>query len=370
MLREIKINGYRGLKEMKLSDLSRINVLVGENNSGKTSILEAIQLLDNKSVLNNLISIARKREVQSAMGVIGNGFIPFDAFAYSFSMKQGASKEIRVQAECEEYGTCEVRIESDFRKDFLPQEDLTDAELRRYRALCDEEGAVRMAVGHYFFKWKEMREEEFTFRETQLRPETADKEKVRIGIPKRGREVLYISPMDIYTNRVISASLYRGMLVEEKQRLLDLLKLFDERIIGIDTAIRNGRPVTLIEMEDCGLVPIAIFGDGLKKILALASAVVRMRGGIVLIDEFETGIHKRALMQVAKWLMSVTESYRVQIFLTTHSTDAIDALVSAQQEYNNISAYRLEHFQDRYYVKRFQGKDLSMLKFNMGMGIL
>lgn len=40
------------------------------------------------------------------------------------------------------------------------------------------------------------------------------------------------------------------MLVEEKRRLLELLQLFDERIIGIETGVQYGRPVTLIEMED------------------------------------------------------------------------------------------------------------------------
>lgn len=89
-----------------------------------------------------------------------------------------------------------------------------------------------------------------------------------------------------------------------------------------------------------------------------------------MIDEFETGIHKYALIQVAKWLAAVTEKYDVQVLLTTHSSDAIEALVQAQEDFNNINAYRLEHYKSQIYVKKFRGKDLYNLKIGRGMDIL
>ena len=45
MLKSIKIENFRGFKTFELQQLGRINLLVGTNNSGKTSVLEAIQLL-------------------------------------------------------------------------------------------------------------------------------------------------------------------------------------------------------------------------------------------------------------------------------------------------------------------------------------
>ena len=43
MLKSVKIENFRGFKSFELQQLGRINLLVGENNTGKTSILEAIQ---------------------------------------------------------------------------------------------------------------------------------------------------------------------------------------------------------------------------------------------------------------------------------------------------------------------------------------
>ena len=50
MLNEFTIEAYRGLKNLELKDLKKVNIFVGPNNCGKTSILESIilsRLLDN-----------------------------------------------------------------------------------------------------------------------------------------------------------------------------------------------------------------------------------------------------------------------------------------------------------------------------------
>ena len=369
MFKEIRIKSYRGLKDIELSDLGQINIIVGENNSGKTSILEAIQLFDNKDVLSEMISIAQKRESQFTVGFRGN-LLPFDTFLYSFPMKEDVYKEVYLEAYSDQYGDCRVGVRGEMHRDIFSEEDLLRSEANRYRMYCDEDGFVRVIQGSYLYERDTRVCDDFIFSEIQLRPKKEHDSRFNRNLGRKERGIMYISPMDIYTNKVISASLYKGMLVEEKQRLLDLLKLFDERVIGIETSVSNGKPITMIELEDCGLVPLSVFGDGLKKILTLASAVVKMRDGIVLIDEFETGIHKRALMQVADWLAAVTERYNVQIFMTTHSSDALDALVEIEDANNKIRAYRIEHYRDKIYVKKFYGKDMYSLKNDQGINIL
>lgn len=43
MLRNLKLEKYRSFDEYELNNLSRVNLLVGKNDCGKTSILEAIR---------------------------------------------------------------------------------------------------------------------------------------------------------------------------------------------------------------------------------------------------------------------------------------------------------------------------------------
>lgn len=371
MFKNIRINSYRGLHDIKLMDLGQVNVLVGENNSGKTSVLEAIQLFADNDVLTNMISIAKKREAP-LNAMVRNRLQSFDAFLYSFPMQYEQSREICLESYSDIYGECRVEVYGEIYREAFYELELSEMEMRRYGAYCDENGKIRIIRGEYFFE-KEGKTENsmFYFRETQAKPEiNVNARSQRHPNLKQG-SIMYISPMDIYTDKILSASLYKGMLVEEKQRLLDLMCLFDDRIIGIETAVLNGRPATMIEMEGMGLVPISVFGDGLKKILTLASAVVKMRNGVILIDEFETGIHKRVLKQVAEWMLSVTKRYNVQVFLTTHSSDAIAALVEVQETNgDSLRAYRLEHYKNDIYVKKFTGNDLYMLRNSQGMDIL
>lgn len=95
MFRKISIEKYRGLHNITFSELGQINILVGDNNSGKTSALEAIQLFSDKDVLTNVITIARKREIPLAP--FGrNRLQPFDAFLYSFPMYHEQFKEVYI----------------------------------------------------------------------------------------------------------------------------------------------------------------------------------------------------------------------------------------------------------------------------------
>jgi recombinational DNA repair ATPase RecF len=61
-LENITIHQFRGLKEVELKDLGQINLLVGVNNSGKTSVLEALSIYCNPLDLRNWISTATARE--------------------------------------------------------------------------------------------------------------------------------------------------------------------------------------------------------------------------------------------------------------------------------------------------------------------
>lgn len=372
MLKRLTIGSYRGLQNLTMEDLGRINIIIGENNSGKTSVLEAIQLFDYENVLSSLITIARKRETPLGIGTRGR-LDAFDSLLYSFDMKQ-KSKEIYIEADSDKYGDCRVEIQAEIEKTWLELTECTQLEQSRYLQYSDEDGNIRQMRGEYLFERKSRQKKcEFYFNELQRGPhiiEGGEIKKQEAVILGRTKHIQYISPMDIYTNKIISASLYKGMLVDEKKRLLELLQLFDERIAGIETAVQYGNPVTFIEMEDCGLVPVSIFGDGLKKILTLASAIIKMRGGILLIDEFETGIHKQALIQVARWLSAIADRYQVQIFLTTHSSDAIDALLEVAEDIGMLNAYRLEHYKSNIYIKKFEGRDLQKIKADQGMDIL
>lgn len=62
----LTIHRFRGLRDLILEDLGQINVLVGVNNSGKTSVLEAISTYCNPLDILEWINTAWRREIKSS----------------------------------------------------------------------------------------------------------------------------------------------------------------------------------------------------------------------------------------------------------------------------------------------------------------
>ncbi len=321
--------------------------------------------------MDNVLSIAKKRQPRNIMVQSAN-LIPFDEFLYSFPV-QGEQKDIVIYATDYKLKKWHIELCGTIKKEIYDKEDLSESEQRRYDLYCGEDGEISVISGNFLYISENLTSENnYSFRETQLRPDVSMKETLDIKKENMSRvSIVYISPMDVYTNRVLNANFYKGMRVSEKETLIQLLRLFDERIIGIEIGMLNAKPTILIELENIGLMPVSLFGDGLKKILTLASAIVKTKQGIILIDEFETGIHQRALVQVADWIASAAEERDIQIFLTTHSSEAVNALVQAQKKQQiDMSAYRLEHYMGDTFVKQFRSDELLGLVNKQGMDIL
>jgi AAA15 family ATPase/GTPase len=76
-------------------------------------------------------------------------------------------------------------------------------------------------------------------------------------------------------------------------------------------------------------MPVALLGGGTKRVLSIAMAMLYAKGGCVLIDEIETGLHYSA--QEALWRAIITwaDQLDVQVFVTTHSYECIKAFRAA-----------------------------------------
>lgn len=61
MITDITIKNYRAFANFELDNIARINLIVGANNAGKTSLLEAIYLLGSQDVINSFSTILNER---------------------------------------------------------------------------------------------------------------------------------------------------------------------------------------------------------------------------------------------------------------------------------------------------------------------
>jgi AAA15 family ATPase/GTPase len=119
-----------------------------------------------------------------------------------------------------------------------------------------------------------------------------------------------------------------------------------------------------------GPAPLSVFGDALRRAVLLASTIQTVAGGVLLVDEMETGIHVSALKKVFYWLVKVAKRLEVQIFMTTHSLEAVDAVCeSADDHIDDLVTFHINQHEESTSVKRIGGEMLLRLRRERGLDV-
>ncbi|PWK29357.1 AAA15 family ATPase/GTPase [Arcicella aurantiaca] len=84
--------------------------------------------------------------------------------------------------------------------------------------------------------------------------------------------------------------------------------------------------------DDNGLYPITRFGDGVVKLVRVLLEILMAKGKRLMIDEIETGIHFSRLKEFWKTVITLCKKYDVQLFATTHSLECQKYFVYALAE--------------------------------------
>ena len=104
--------------------------------------------------------------------------------------------------------------------------------------------------------------------------------------------------------------------------------------------------------------------------MTLAAAIVTAKDGVLLIDEIGTAIYTKASKSFFEWFVKVCKKQNVQVFVTTHSIEAIDAILEGGKSHlEDIAGYRLEEDQGQIYVDRFSGEKLHDIRFKMVLDV-
>lgn len=72
-------------------------------------------------------------------------------------------------------------------------------------------------------------------------------------------------------------------------------------------------------------VSLKTMGDGMNRMFGIALALASAKGGILLVDEIENGIHWSVVPNLWRFILKVAKRLNVQVFATTHSNDCLKA---------------------------------------------
>ena len=61
-MKSLYINNFKNIKELSIDSLGRVNLITGKNNTGKTSLLEAISIYASEGKISNILDMLARRE--------------------------------------------------------------------------------------------------------------------------------------------------------------------------------------------------------------------------------------------------------------------------------------------------------------------
>lgn len=97
--------------------------------------------------------------------------------------------------------------------------------------------------------------------------------------------------------------------------------------------------------------------------LTLAIALVSAKGKMLLIDEFEAGLHHSVQKKLWEMVFEYATKWDIQVFATTHSQDTVRNFfyVASRPEYENQATFLRLQF-DRMGVHEAQVYDMQRLE--------
>jgi AAA domain, putative AbiEii toxin, Type IV TA system len=144
-----------------------------------------------------------------------------------------------------------------------------------------------------------------------------------------------------------SGTLERFNSIQLKKRTDDVINVLRAVDASIESVVIGSNEVISCDVGLPDLIPVNLLGDGLVRLLAVISAIVDMEGGVVFLDEVETGLHYSAFPALWTGIFEAASRFSVQVFASTHSLEFVRAFSStAEQEKwsltDDIRLYRVE----------------------------
>ena len=298
MIESVSIKNFRCFKDVQAEDLGLINVVVGDNASGKTTFLEALFLTATNSPQAHVkFLIWRGRmgpQVGYSIDTLDSGAFWADLF-HRYELDQPVSISVKGKP------SKEVVIEWYQEVDTISQ-------------------AGTEAIAPVRFGWSyDGGDFEYSI------PVYTDK---NITMPRAGRAIngsmitVSVSPSEL-------AQRYSDLDVAKRsQEVFSIVNAEFPAIVGLssqpDASVGN-----LLYAEVDGLekkIPLANVSGGIHRLVYILCNIAHFKGGSVYVDEFDAGIHHVHLGAVWSAILHLAKEQDTQVFLSTHSAETLSAL--------------------------------------------
>lgn len=359
-LENLTIHRFRGLQDLHLESLGQINLLVGVNNSGKTSVLEAISTYCNPADPLVWLSTAWRRNIKLSL----EQRLEFIKWMFPKKTEEKLANSHPMETYISGNGRFQVRESRAIYREI----EGTNISSNRVEDNMQDYKAMNYIIRGAEIDLKVRIEEQNGIKDGSLNFKIWEKQQF-INPGKRSDVYLPVETVTPFSHafeqlqvKLLSEATFEGF----KPEVIKLIQVIDPGIIDLEILSLGGEDTNIyIIHKSTGVSPLSAFGDGVRRLLFIALTVAKVRGGVLLIDELETAIHTEALKPTFSWLVQWCQQMDVQLFATTHSLETIDELLDASES-ADFAFYRLYPPDSKIKVIRHDRERLKRLRQELG----
>jgi hypothetical protein len=340
VLKNLQIVGFRGIQKLSFGSLARVNLIVGKNNTGKTAVLEAVELLSIRageawvrSPLRRGEWHSRFEEFKRALEIrhLFNGRSV--DFGSKFAINADSDGNTFVPRKFWVWGQIVRKVEEGTLRD-APAPSVPAPEqlgLKISRAACEPD--EMMPISSEGWTWVDR------FASLPCKVE-------QDGL----FPVIFVSADSLSGDELLS--LWDEARLEDRvEPVLQGLKAVFPNIdrlgpLGTENGTVRGNTFSVRLVGEKNYNPIGSLGDGVRRLFAVLLAVSEARGGCILIDDIDTGLHHSTMREMWQLVVQTAEQLNIQVFATTHSSDCWRSLgylcASDPEIAKQVSVHRLE----------------------------
>lgn len=331
MLKSLQIENFRCFQRYELQQLGRLNLLVGDNNSGKTSIIEAVNLLTARDNLESLREIMLKRGEYLFDEETNRRELEIRHLFHGRELTGGNTLSVTAtNLNFNSYVSLQVRLTNEENSPSKQEyEFFMDRSFDALGEVITDSLSVDMTL-----------------------PQRRKKQKYSdwSGLVGVNTQFMHSSALSPHQTLELFDAI---VLTPEEDLVLESLRIIEPQIMRIapiltgfqvnDSTARGGFFVKLSGHNR--RVPIGSMGDGMWRMLSLALVLVNARNGFLLVDEIDTGLHFSAMSDMWRLIWRASKRLNVQVFATTHSSDCWTSLAEVSKSENSdedITIHRIE----------------------------
>lgn len=324
--RNLEIKNFRGINHLKIDDLSRVNVFLGQNSSGKSSILECLLLIMGMSNpdLPMTINSVRSRSY-SNFADLGYMFPN-----YNLSIKPEISTEMldetRRHLALEMTYIFDEKSSTELQNGQIPTSE-TKTFLNTLKLAFEVESSGK----------KSTHESSITINQAGL----VSNKKIADGYLEKN-SVAFL-PADLAAGNPAN-DLVELAKRKKKDIVAERLRNFDTRINAVEI-LNNVAYISLDGIDQ--LLAVNMMGDGLRRYLNIVAASANPTNNIILIDEIDNGLHYSAYKKLWEAIFALATDTNKQVFVTTHSKETLYRLNEMLEEHteyqDTLRLYTIEN---------------------------